>query len=875
MEKATWVFDKLIHRTALSWNSLIIGYVKCGEFQHALILYQQMEELCVHPNEFTLLALLKVCAQLKDERTGSNLHAEIARRGLEERLFVSSSLVDMYAKCDSLEKAQDTLNKLPVRDTVTWNALIAGYTRLGHCEEALLCLKQMQFEGSLPNVATFVSGLKACGFIGNIEGGEDLHAEIARMGLENDPHVGSTLVDMYTNCGLLAQAREVLHSLPVRHVVAWNALIGGYVKHELNNEALLCYEEMQLEGISPNAITFVCSVKASGCTGDTDNCQELHGEVARMGLENNVFVGSALVDMYANCGMLVKAQEVLENHADRNVVTWNALIAGYVKHGFSQAALDCIEQMHFDGFSPSTVTYATGCKACGDIKAINRGQELHIEIVKKEMEDVFVGSSLVDMYANVGLLCEAQDVFNKLPTQNEISWTALIGGYAKHGLDEEALEHLEHMQTEGVFPNTATYACSLKACGSLGARDKGLDIHVEIARKGLESDLVVGNALVDMYAKCGLIERAHEVFCKLPAQDVVSWNALIGGYTKDGHAEQALNLFAQMQHEGISADAVTYSCILNACGSMGAREKGEEIHREVDKAGLLERDLIVGNALVDMYANCGLLSKAQEVFDNLPSRDVVSWTTLIAGYVNHDRHEEALHYFEQMERSSIFPNAVTFVSSLRACANVGLTDKGQRLHAEILRKGLLESDLVGNSLVYLYARCGFLSRAHEVFDKLLVQDEVSWNALIAGHAFLGTSDSVFGILHKMIEDGKDPSMATVLSVLNACSHGGVVEEGLAFFESMGECHGIMPSLEHYNCMADLFARAGQVDKAITIIREMPFHPNHVVWHTLMNACRIWGNLELGIEAFGHAVQIDDKDAAAFICILKIYAGANL
>eukprot|EP00250_Pteridium_aquilinum_P023295 c26594_g1_i1 orf=1-612(-) len=204
--------------------------------------------------------------------------------------------------------------------------------------------------------------------------------------------------------------------------------------------------------------------------------------------------------MYANCGMLRKAQEVLENLVDRNVVSWNALIAGYVKHGYSDIALDCLEQMQLEGFSPSTVTYASSFKACGDLKATDHGQQLHIEIVKKEMEgDVFVGSSLVDMYANVGLLCEAQEVFNKLSTHNVVSWTALIGGYAKHGLDEEALENLEQMEVEGVFPNSATYACSLKACGSLGANDKGFDIHVEIARKGLESDLLVGNALVDMY----------------------------------------------------------------------------------------------------------------------------------------------------------------------------------------------------------------------------------------------------------------------------------------------------------------------------------------------------------------------------------------
>ncbi|KAI5078978.1 hypothetical protein GOP47_0006649 [Adiantum capillus-veneris] len=873
---AVWVFNELTCRTSLSWNSLIFGYVNRRELQHALILYQEMQEMLLYPDECSILGLLKACAQLKDVSTGSILHAEVARRGLEEHLLVSSSLVDMYAKCNSLTKAQETFDKLVNRDVVAWNVLIAGYTRVGHWEEALLCFKQMLSEGNTPSISTLVCGLKACAGIGNAERGGELHAEIARLELESDPHVGSALVDMYASCGLLLIAEEALDKLSTQQVAAWNALLGGYIKHGLHHEALTCFKEMQLKGIIPNAITFVCSVKASGVVGDIEIGIELHGDIARTGLQDDVSVGSALIDMYADWGMLPRAQEVLLKLVNRNAVCWNALIAGYVKHGFSQRALDCVEQMQLESLSPTTVTYASSLKACGDIKAIDKGYRLHIEIVKKEMdEDIFVGSSLVDMYADIGLLCEAQEVFNRLPTHNVVSWTALIGGYAKHGFDKESLEHFNWMQLEGVFANSATYACCLKSCGSLGATDKGFDIHVEIARKGLESDLLVGNALVDMYAKCGLLRRAHETFLNLPTRDVVSWNALIGGYTKDGSAEEALGLFEQMQREGISPDAITFSCSLNACGSAGARAKGQEIHYEIDKMGLLEGDLIVGNALVDMYVNCGLLSKAKEVFDKLPARDVVSWTTLIAGCVNHEQHEEALQYYEKMEQSGIFPNSVTFVSSLRACGNMGLTDKGQTLHAEIMRKDLLECDLVGNSLVDLYAKCGMLSKAHEVFEVLSVQDAVSWNTLITGHAHLGTSESVFCLFDRMVDDMMDPNTSTFLSVLNACSHAGVVEDGVTIFGAMRDCYCMVQSIEHYNCMADLFARSGQVQKACTIIREMPFHPNPVVWHTVMNACQTWGDMELGREAFEQAVQIDDKDAGAFLFLAKVFSEANL
>ncbi|KAH7299718.1 hypothetical protein KP509_24G025900 [Ceratopteris richardii] len=876
VDGAVEVFDALTFRSPTSWNSLIFGLVQCGKLRNALHIFQQMQENCVYVSESSILTLLKACIHLKAETIGIALHAEVARRGLEGHLLVGSSLVDMYAKCDFMTQAQETFDKLPGRDIVTWNVLIVGYSRLGHWEEVLLCFGRMQSDGCIPSIATLVFGLKACAAIGNSDRGGELHAEIARLQLTGDPQIGSALVDMYSSCGLLECAEEVLDNLPIKHLSSYNALLGGYVKQELNSEALLCFKQMQLQGIVPNVITYTCTLKAAGTVGDLDTGLELYCQIARMGFQNDLSIGSALIDMFVNCGWLSSAEEVLLMLEDRNVICWNALISGYAKHGFGTKALKTMEQMQEDSLSPSKVTYASILKACADMNAIHQGRVLHMQITKKEMElDLFVGSSLVNMYADAGLLEEAQNIFDRLPMHNIVAWTALVGGYAKHGFDSEALEYFEEMQLEGVFPNAATYACSLKACGSLETIEKGFHIHVEIARRGLESDILVGNALIDMYAKCGLLKKASDVFHRLPTRDTISWNALISGYSQEGLAEEALSLFERMQTEQIPPDAITFSCILNACGGARARNKGKEIHHEIDRMGLLQGDVIVGNALIDMYVNCGSVSKAQEVFDKLPIRDVVTWTTLIAGYVNHERHEEALQYHERMEQSGVFSNAVTFVSILKACGSMGLMGKGQRLHTEIMRKDLLESDLVGNSLVDLYAKCGLLLVAHEVFQHLVVQDEVSWNTLIAGHAHLGVSKLVFRLFDQMLNNGEEPTTSTFLSVLNACSHAGIVEDGLSVFESMSGNYDLTQNIEHFNCMADMFARSGQLEKSCIVIREMPFHPNPIVWHTLMNACQTWGNRELGWEAFEQAVQIDDKDAGAFVFVMKMFLDVSL
>jgi pentatricopeptide repeat protein len=355
--------------------------------------------------------------------------------------------------------------------------------------------------------------------------------------------------------------------------------------------------------------------------------------------------------MYAKCGELSKAELVLRDTPARDVVCWSALIAGYAQQGHGYEALDCFERMLGEGLSPDAIAFTSILKACGKTGAIDKGKEIHDEIVRRGLlqKDIMLGTALVDMYAKCGVLRKAQQVLEELPFRNVVTWSVLIAGCVQHGENHEALNYFERMQSEGLFPDVVTFVCILKACGSIGAIDMGQRIHDEVASKGLlPTEVVLGTALIDMYAKCGMLKRAKQVLEELLVRNVVSWSALISGYVQHGQGHEALACFEDMKHDGIVPDVVIFISILSACGSTCAIEKGKQVHDEIVGRGLLHKNIMLDNALVDMYAKCGMLGKAEQVLEELPARDVISWNALMAGYAQQEQWYEAFGCFERM-----------------------------------------------------------------------------------------------------------------------------------------------------------------------------------------------------------------------------------
>jgi len=554
--------------------------------------------------------------------------------------------------------------------------------------------------------------------------------------------------------------------------------------------------------------------------------------------------------------------------------SWNRKLARCVNAGQHEKTMELFQQMQEEGMSPNRFTFVPVLKACTSLRALEKGRRAHEQIIQLGCaSDVFVGSSLVDMYAKCGSIEDARKVFDSMPSHDLVSWNAIIVGHVKCGQGQMALELFQQMQQEGVQPDAMTFVGVLNACASAVALEAGRSAHEQIIQCGYESNVFVGSSLVDMYVKCGRMDDAWRVFNRTPTSDAISWNVLILGYVKCGQGDKALELFQQMQWEGVEPNSLTFVGVLNACASAFALQEGRRTHEQIIQRGF-ESDVFVGSSLVDMYAKCGSMEDATRVFSKMPFRNVVSWNVMISGLVKCGQGHKALELFQQMQQEGVEPSSVTFVGVLNACASVMALEKGRHVHQQIVKSGCESNIFVGSSLVDMYAKCGSMEEACKVFNKMPLRNVVSWNAILGGFAMHGHGKEALEHFKQMRAEGVRPDNTTFVCLLSACSHAGLVDEGLRCFESMSTDCMISARLEHYTCMVDLLGHAGRLHEAEAIIKTMPYKPDATVWKALLDACRVHGNMEMGERIAKQVLKVDPGNATSYVLLSNIYAAVG-
>eukprot|EP01018_Ginkgo_biloba_P030112 Gb_36460 [translate_table: standard] len=524
-------------------------------------------------------------------------------------------------------------------------------------------------------------------------------------------------------------------------------------------------------------------------------------------------------------------------------------------------------------------TYAKLLQIYTNTKSLSEGKKLHACITKTEFEpDIILQNHIMNMYVKCGRVLDARQVFDKMPERSVVSWTGMISGYVEHGYCQEALELFRQMQKASSTPNQFTFNTVLRACVALKAPEQGKQVHARIFKIGIESDIFVGSTLIDMYVKCGNVcnsmAYARHVFDKMPTQDVVSWTAMIGGYARNGYGHTAMELFDGMQCAGIKPNQFTFASALTGCETCEDLQQGKQLHVVILKSGY-QSNVFSGSALVDMYAKCGSLEDARQLFDEMSVPNVVSWNTMISGCARHGHGEEAVKLFRGMQRAGMEPCKTTFASVLSAVASLASQEQGKQIHCQVVKAGFESDVFVGNALVHMYAKCGNVENARHIFDKMPEKNVVSWNTMIVGFSQHGCSSESLQLFEQMQQTGIQPNHITFIGVISACSHVGLVDKGQHFFDSMLQDHGIIPRMEHYACMVDLFGRAGCLHQAEDIIKNMPFEPGLLVWVTLLGACRIHGNMELGKRVAEYLIELEPQFDAPYVLLSNIYAAAGM
>ncbi|KAH7432875.1 hypothetical protein KP509_07G044100 [Ceratopteris richardii] len=484
-------------------------------------------------------------------------------------------------------------------------------------------------------------------------------------------------------------------------------------------------------------------------------------------------------------------------------------------------------------------------------------------------------SPLILALVGIGCMNDAQDIFNGSAKKESCSWSSLITGYVQGGRPDDAMVLYQSHKNAYLHLSDYAFVALLKVCTQLRISVTGQEVHTEITKRGLlENNLFICNSLVHMYARCGLLVEAQAVFNAISVRDAVIWTALIAGYAECGCHREALSCFQKMHQEGFSPDATTFVCSLKACKGTHFIVSGEEIFAEVVRKGL-EKEVLIGNVLVNMYINCGMFAEAHTVLDKCSIRSIGCCNVLMKAYAECGHYEESINMYEHMQDDVIPPDSISFSLCLKSCGSVGAEGMGQKVHMDVCRCGLEKDMGVGSALIDMYGKCGSLEEAQEVFNKLDVQDVVSWTALIAGYAQFGHSEKAYRIFKRMLSCNIQPNIITFMNLIAACSHSGLLEDGEFCLHLLCRYYSISPLCEHYICLIDLFGRAGFLRMVKILTLNMPFHPNLTVWHCILAACQRWGNVELGNFAFENAIQLDDEDAAAYILMSNIYSSTGM
>lgn len=434
-----------------------------------------------------------------------------------------------------------------------------------------------------------------------------------------------------------------------RDAVSFGGMIAGYIQHEDHMPALGLFGRMQEENVKPSKPVFLCILKACGSLGTIEHGIYVHEQIIRSDFASDFMIGIALVEMYAKCGNLEEARAVFHSLPRRDVMSWNSLIAGYIQHGHEIVALKLFEEMQNECVKPDNVTISCILKACGNAKLLSHGKQIHEQIIDSDLEsDVVIGNTLVDMYSRCGDLEEARKVFDALPNLTVVSWGAMIAGYAEHGYDLPALELFHKMQEEGVTPDKDLFLFVLKACGSSNALEQGKLVHDQIIVRGLDSDIILGNVLIEMYSKCGSMKESQLVFEKMPNQDVVSWGALISGYAQHGNFKVAKQCFEEMQRLGLKPDHSIFTSILAVCSHAGCVKEGYEYFKRLREDHGLTPNIEHFNCLVYLLAGAGHMNEAKEFLQTVPlTPNLTGWMSLFTGCRTHGSINLGRHCFER------------------------------------------------------------------------------------------------------------------------------------------------------------------------------------------------------------------------------------
>ncbi|KAG6478388.1 hypothetical protein ZIOFF_061830 [Zingiber officinale] len=519
--------------------------------------------------------------------------------------------------------------------------------------------------------------------------------------LHPNPFSWNGLLSAYSKAGHIPQMEQVFSSMPSRDLVSWNALVSGYIGRGCCERAFNAYRALLLEGrVAANRITFSSLLIIASKCSDFNLGRQVHCHILKFGFASHVFVGSPLVDMYSKAGFVHEAKRVFEDIEEKNVVLYNIMLAGLLRSGMVE---------------------------------------------------------------------DSKKLFDEMEEKDSISWTTMVTGLTQNGLEQQAVDLSRAMRAEGVCMDQFTFGSILTACGGLSALELGKQTHAFIIRTRYDENVFAGSALVDMYSKCRHIKSAELVFQRMKTKNVVSWTSMLVGYGQNGCSEEAVRTYCEMQKQGIEPDDFTLGSVISSCANLASLEEGAQLHCKANISGLISF-ITVSNAIVTLYGKCGIIEDSHKLFNEMRSRDSVSWTALVSGYAQFGKANETMDLFERMLNEGVMPDGITFIGVLSACSRAGLVEKGYRYYNSMIHDHhIVPTADHYTCMIDLLSRSGRLKEAEDFINQMPCHpDAIAWATLLSSCRFRNELEIGKWAAENLLElEPQNPASYVLLSSLHA------------------------------------------------------------------------------------------------------------
>ncbi|CAA7043272.1 unnamed protein product [Microthlaspi erraticum] len=798
------------------------------------------------------------------------LQAHLLRRYLcPFDVYLTKSLLSWYSKSGSMVDAAKLFDTMPQPDVVSCNIMISGYKQNKLFEESWRFYSKMHLLGFVANEISYVSVLSACSALQVPLFSELVCCHTIKMGFFFYEVVQSALIDSFSKSLRFQDAYKMFRdTFSSTNVYCWNTIIAGALRNQDHGAVFDLFNEMCGGFQKPDSYTYSSVLAACASLEKLRFGKAVQARTIKSGAED-VFVCTAVVDLYAKCGHMAEAREMFSRIPNPSGVSWTVMLSGCTKSNDASSALEIFKEMRRSGVEISSFTVTSVVSACGKPSLVCEASQIHAWVLKSGFYlDSSVSASLISMYSKSEEINLSEQVFEDLDDVHKQSIVnVMVSSFSQNKKPGKAIRLFTRMLQEGLRPDEFS-VCSLLSV--LYCLDLGKQIHSYTFKSGLVLDLTVGSSLFTMYSKCGSLEESFSLFKEIPVKDNACWASMISGFNEYGYLREAIGLFGEMLADGTSPDESTLAAALTVCASLPSLPRGKEIHGYALRAGI-DRGMSLGSALVNMYSKCGSLKLAREVYDKLPEMDPVSCSSLISGYSQHGLVQDGFLLFRDMVMSGFTMDSFAVSSILKAAVLSDESSLGAQVHAYITKIGLCAEPSVGSSLLTVYSKFGSIEDCCKAFSQINGADLIAWTALIASYAQHGKAAEALQMYSLMKKKGLKPDKVTLVGVLSACSHGGLVEEGYSHLNSMVKEYGVEPDNRHYACMVDALGRSGRLREAESFINSMPIKADALVWGTLLAACRVYEDVELGKLAARKAIELEPADAGAYVSLSNILA----